>query len=257
MDTTQAVQATSPAAGALMSASDLIRATFQTYKSHLGMYFGFGAWLFIPAVLIILGSLLAGSSDGAAVADGIASFSTLLYVILTLWVTAVTILATNNLGAGAQARGLGSAAWGLVPSLILIMILQTFITIFGYILLIIPGIIFSIWFSFSGVVQAVEKPGVVASLKRSRALVRGRWWGVFGRGLLFGLVTGIAYIAITFAVLLVTGGLSSIGGSVIGPIAELLIRLVDVLFIPFYAVFMTLFYRDLVKSPSAPAKAAA
>ena len=60
-------------------------------------------------------------------------------------------------------------------------ILLTIILLGGYILLIIPGIIFSVWFAFAYLVLITEDTGVTEALKKSRNYVRGRWWGVFGR----------------------------------------------------------------------------
>jgi zinc-ribbon domain len=58
----------------------------------------------------------------------------------------------------------------------------------GSLLLIIPGIVFIIWFFFCQYILADEGLGGWQALERSRQLVRGHWWAIFGRCLLLVLV---------------------------------------------------------------------
>ncbi|PIN90506.1 hypothetical protein COU60_01655 [Candidatus Pacearchaeota archaeon CG10_big_fil_rev_8_21_14_0_10_34_76] len=57
-----------------------------------------------------------------------------------------------------------------------------------FLLLIVPGIIFSVYWCVSSYVFFAEKKGIIASLKRSFNLVKGRWWKVLGYSLLFFLI---------------------------------------------------------------------
>lgn len=63
----------------------------------------------------------------------------------------------------------------------------------GYILLIVPGIIFSVWFLFSSYALILEDKRDVSALKRSKQLVKDHWWYIcgitFAIGAIFGLVT--------------------------------------------------------------------
>lgn len=64
-----------------------------------------------------------------------------------------------------------------------------------YLLFIIPGIIFTIYWLFAAYILIGENKGVIESIKRSKAIVRGRWWRVLGYYLLLILVfTGISLI---------------------------------------------------------------
>ncbi|MCX6750854.1 MAG: hypothetical protein NTZ83_05330 [Candidatus Pacearchaeota archaeon] len=62
-------------------------------------------------------------------------------------------------------------------------------------LLIIPGIIFGIYWAFAAYVFFDRKKKIRASLKQSREIVKGRWWKTLGYLFLFGL------IVILFAIL--------------------------------------------------------
>ncbi|WP_303722020.1 zinc-ribbon domain-containing protein [Malonomonas rubra] len=59
----------------------------------------------------------------------------------------------------------------------------------GSLLLVIPGIIFTVWFFFCQYVLADEELSGIQAMARSRQLVHGHWWAVLGRFLLLPLVT--------------------------------------------------------------------
>lgn len=71
------------------------------------------------------------------------------------------------------------------------------IFLFGLLLLlIIPGIIFAIYWIFGVYVLFDEDKPILKSLKRSREIVRGKWWRVFGYIILLSLILiGIAIVA--------------------------------------------------------------
>lgn len=60
------------------------------------------------------------------------------------------------------------------------MIVTAIFLILLYILLIIPGIIFTVYWAFAVFIFLNEKKKITASLKESKALVKGRWWKTFG-----------------------------------------------------------------------------
>ncbi len=63
----------------------------------------------------------------------------------------------------------------------------------GYVLLIIPGIIFMVWFSLGAFVIVDEKKGIIDAFKRSKELVKGRFWEIFG---IFGVLQIVSILAI-------------------------------------------------------------
>ncbi|MCK4400959.1 DUF1559 domain-containing protein [bacterium] len=76
-------------------------------------------------------------------------------------------------------------------------------TVGGLLLLIIPGIIFGVWFSLAYLVRIIEGTGSTGALKRSKQLVKGNWWYVLGAPLVCGIVYGIciyAPIGVLFAI---------------------------------------------------------
>jgi len=55
--------------------------------------------------------------------------------------------------------------------------------------LIIPLVIFTVYWSFSPYILINENIRIWASLKKSQSIIKGRWWKVFGYGLLFMIIT--------------------------------------------------------------------
>jgi hypothetical protein len=76
------------------------------------------------------------------------------------------------------------SAWPLAGGMILVGLLCGLIIMAGYILLVIPGIIFSVWYSQAAYAYLLEGRTGVAALNRSKEMVQGRFWAVWGRMLL-------------------------------------------------------------------------
>lgn len=68
------------------------------------------------------------------------------------------------------------------------IIVMVFFTICLYLLLVIPGIIFSVYWVFAMFFLVGKDMKILESLGASFDLVRGRWWRVFGYGLLLLLI---------------------------------------------------------------------
>jgi hypothetical protein len=68
-----------------------------------------------------------------------------------------------------------------------------------FLLLIVPGIIFAVFWSFGAVVLIAENKKAREALKRSHELVRGKWWTVLGYTILLGLIS--AAIGLGFSII--------------------------------------------------------
>jgi hypothetical protein len=100
----------------------------------------------------------------------------------------------------------------VVLPLIIVALLAGLGTFIGFILLIVPGLyLLTVW-SVAAPVVVVERPGIIASFGRSRELVRGHGWQVFG-------VIVLVFVLV-LAVGIVTGvlvsSLGDAGGAVVG-----------------------------------------
>jgi len=77
----------------------------------------------------------------------------------------------------------------------------------GFVLLIIPGLILIVIWSVVAPVTVLERPGVFAAFRRSRELVRGNGWNVFGVIVMVFVIVAL----ISIAAEITASGLGSVG----------------------------------------------
>lgn len=156
---------------------------------------------------LFLGDLM-NAAEGEA-ADGMSglpdSGSALLYWLLALAFSAF-LMAIVTYGTVQDLRGRpeGLGQWlryGLnviLPAIVLMLVWYVIITL-GIILLIVPGVILllMLWVVFP--VMVMERPGIVASLRRSAFLTKGNRWRLLGMTLLMAAIMGAVFWVITSA----------------------------------------------------------
>lgn len=116
--------------------------------------------------------------------------------------------------ASADERVMFSEAFGIARrklwAYVWLLSLSGFMILGGYLLFLIPGVIFTVWFWYAPYVLAVEGAHGMKAMIRSREYVRGRWWGTFVQLLLLllcqmavniipiaGVILAIAFIPFT------------------------------------------------------------
>ena len=127
-------------------------------------------------------------------------------------------------------------AWHNLASIVWIDILTSIIVIIGFILFIIPGILFSIWYAFSLMVLILDNKKGWQALKQSRELTQGKWWGIFER-------LAILYIIIIVVNILLSRADSLINGSQI--LTDVVFTVIMVLFTPFIFAYTYTIYKSL------------
>jgi len=149
-------------------------------------------------------------------------------IIIGLWTAISIILAVNQTITGKllEVKQTLSQAWEKVGSYFGASLLAGLVVTLGFILLIIPGIIFSVWFGFATLFVVLGNLGPMDALKKSKSLVSGYFWPVVGRLLLFVLLGALVSIVLNLI-------------PVIGPIARIL------LVSPFFMLLHILLFRDL------------
>lgn len=99
------------------------------------------------------------------------------------------------------------------------------IILVGVVLLVVPAIIFAVWYSFSILLVLDKGVGIGQALKQSKSMVSGRFWKILGRSIIFGLFSFT--IAIVFSLVPYAGNI-------------LVLFLSPLTLLPFY-----LLYKDL------------
>jgi hypothetical protein len=123
----------------------------------------------------------------------------------------------------------------------LMMLLASVVLIIAFLLLIIPGVWLSMSLMFASYFLVLRNTSAIESLKMSYRLVKGRWWRVFGKSLMFGLL----YIAIAIPVFILLWVLGNFVGDEVSYAVESMIGVVGSLVT---IVFMYEFFLDLEKT---------
>lgn len=181
-------------------------------------------------------------SDAFSAFLNAAPFILLAIVINVLMSIALTIAVINPSVQIAEAY---QTALEKFLSYLWISILTGVIVFVGFVLFIIPGIIFAVWLAFSVFVLLVEGKGGVAALKQSKEYVTGKWMAVFGRIL--------ALLAVSIILGIIVGIVGSIGGEM-GEVA--LSYILNFFLVPFSIAYMYLMYQDLKSTPESVGEAA-
>ncbi len=158
----------------------------------------------------------------------IAALVFLISVFLWFWaVISLLYSFKENIGTGeSYKKGIK-----LLPSYTRVFILLLIIIAGGHLLFIIPGFLFSVWFSLAFFVLVFENKKGFNALHRSKWLIRGVFWRVFWRFLVMGLIVGIPLFLIAF---LVSENISFLIG-----------HLVQLFIWPFFLVYGFFIYKNL------------
>jgi len=134
----------------------------------------------------------------------------------------------------------------------LLSLLVIALTIIGTISFIIPGVIFSTWFYFSGIIIILKETDIISALKTSRNLTKNRFLSVLWKSIVGPLLIFMFYIAgffiIMTAIALITGQDLSVvtnEGSVITD--RVVSQILEIIFIPILILYQTIFYLEAKK----------
>jgi hypothetical protein len=166
-----------------ISISDLFSESIAVYKSNWKLFTSIQAAPFVVSLLSIITAFLTKSAGFV-----------LFYVIASILVSSFSWLALlwvitrekEITWVESYKRGLTLAVPVSIAG-----ILAAAITLGGFILLIIPGIYLAITYSFVIYIVANEGLKGMEALRASRFYVKGYWWGILGRAIVFGIAIGI------------------------------------------------------------------
>ncbi|HEY5273778.1 MAG TPA: hypothetical protein VIJ34_11160 [Acidimicrobiales bacterium] len=145
------------------------------------------------------------TADWASVAGSLVS--EILVVVAGQLASAACLKSVSGayLGGDASWKESLQFAWKRLGSLVWIAVMIYFLATLALILLVLPGIYFWCSWLVAMPVLLLEGTRGGAALKRSRELVKGRWWSTFGTYLLSAILVGIAAAVFSAIVLAVSG----------------------------------------------------
>lgn len=234
----------------------LLRDSLKIYQNHLLTLAGYVTWLLIPYLGLII--LKLGPSEHWGIFSGVLLLN-LIQAFLWLWLAIILIKLSRgwiNKKPLADEKAM-SEAWRLIVPVAVVAIFQTVIIMGGLLLLIIPGLIFFVWFAFAQLSVILDKKQGFQALSFSHNLSRGRFWyttwKLVGGPLIFltifSLLLGLTMTVLTLLLgidpqtldLAIAAGHPPIWMDVIGALCETYIVA------PILLIYFTLLYEYLKK----------
>jgi hypothetical protein len=160
---------------------------FQVYGSQFVTFLLLALIVFVP-LAIVQGAV------GASGSIGLAFVLVILQIVGTSLYTGATVEAVADMRDGKRDHSVGqliSAAAPFIFPLILAGFVFGITVLFGLVLLIVGFFVFLTWFCLYAPAIVIERQGVFASMTRSRDLVRGNGWRVFGVIVVTAIIVGL------------------------------------------------------------------
>ena len=235
--------------------ADLFRQTWQLYKAHWPTYVVISAvpagTAFILAFVSAAGIMslfpnLTQNTIFLIIVSLLALVVLAVIIYINLWSQLALVVAIRDRAISPNWQIAFQKARPFIWPYIKTIYISALFIFGGFFLLVIPGIVMAVWFCFYTFTLVVgnEAAGLPA-LMRSREIVAGRAWAIFGRIIILAILVGIG-----MAVLLIPFTIAQ--GSTEGWLTEFIGRVMGIILGPFYLAFLFLLYEEAVQLPPAP-----
>jgi hypothetical protein len=230
----------------MLSVAGLLQFTWELYRKNLQVFLGYSAWILIPYIFIIIIKM---APMGTASSEIAINILLIIQAITAAWITIVITVVTSSIARKKQIKlsRLGRKAISRMLHVIVVTILSSLVTIGGTILLVIPGFIFCIWYSFALQEVILRAKRGWNAMRESRELVKGRFWGVAWRILGGEFFISLCYIFIISIVISAISAIAGIPEPSIGitevPLwTDVLINIAEMFMLPMFIIYHTLLY---------------
>jgi hypothetical protein len=225
----------------MQSPTVLLQQAFAIFQENIKLFF----FIFIvPSVLSIALSHYAQQFDKDEPSLSLALMIPVLFLVLFVVNLCMGIAMIKAVASpeGLTAQSAYRFAFDNFLPYLWVAILMGVIVTIGFVLLIVPGIIFCVWFAFSYFVLLFEGKKGMDALQASKAYVKGRWWPIFGR------LAFILVIAIILSMIL--GIIFGISAENQNSLASLLAtQLLNFVLIPVSIAYTYLLYKEVKTIP--------
>jgi competence protein ComGC len=227
--------------GSLPGFWSLLRESWNIYTGRFGTFLALALIIASPQLAVLLFGFIQ-NIPGLAVISALPAFLLaiiyiIIYIIGTMWGTAALLFAIKDRAERISVEESFKRSQDKVMSWWWISILSIFIISAGFFMLIIPGILFAVWYSFAAIVLVAEGAKGMSALRKSKEYVRGRFDEIFVRFLLLGLLY-VPIILLGLLLKVIPGSL----GLIIQQVAGLVFPLV---YTPLLLIFQFVLYEKL------------
>ena len=234
-----------------MSIGTVLDETWTLFTRFFGRFFVIAIVVFgaINLLYALVVSAISADNDGTAFVLALLAIVTV--VVGTTWLQGAFVYAVQDARDGtfdASIREVFARVSSAIVPLLVASILAGLGIAFGLVLLIVPGLfLLTIWAVIAPVI-VIERRRATESFGRSRELVRGHGWTVFGIVLITGLLSGVATTLLQAAFSFLPRFLEILIGSTVAQAAVA----------PFSAIAIAIMYfrlreqHDAVTAPPAP-----
>lgn len=226
----------------LISLGGLLKQTMTVYREKFVLVVGV---MVIPFLLLALNQLLVSTGNTP----------TLLLSVVVSFLAGVGILWAGiglliSLDRRSEKIGIKEAyrlGWGKLLSVVWVAILTSFVIGGSFLLFVIPGVIFTIWFLFAQILAVVEEERGMRTLVKSREYVRNYFWPVLGRYFAMSVLLVVVYVVL----LAIASFLSNLAADIfsfyqVAPLVlSILNAVVNILVMPLAIIYSYLIYQSL------------
>lgn len=224
----------------LKTASELVVDSWDLYAKNWRKFLPFMVMLFVPTVILSALGTISLYLSVYIPSSSLASNVLIMLVfaaslVLAIWVSIALARTIFDclLARPTEWKETFSASSPLIWPVIWTSFLVSAIVLGGTLLLIIPGIIFAVWYSFTFYTVIFENAKGLNALNASKSLVVGRWWPIVWKlaipALLFGALNSLLAYVLAFLIRLLplpmfiqstaASALTSVASAIIAPLS--------------------------------------
>ncbi len=225
----------------------LLDETILIYKRKFKLFIGIAIipqliMLVLAAIIFLVGILGFSSKDLILkVILGIVGFLVvLLFLFFVLWSTTALLYAVLRKGEIGFKESYKKSLPYIIP-VFAVGFLSGLISFGGFLLFIIPGIIFTVWFSLVSYIIINENVRGFNALLKSKEYIKGRWWQVFWRFLGFAVLMFVFYLVIALVIAVIARMLPNFGNI----LEQIFAVVINVIMTPIQMIFGVILYEKI------------
>jgi hypothetical protein len=178
---------------------DVLRRSWILYRANGQLIVGYAAWLLLTAAAFVLTGFVGNEPTRQSALFLVQLADLILWLWVGVLVTRVTAAAASP-GKRLDAAALPAESWSLVWPFAWATVLQILVTLGGFLLFVVPGFVFVVWFAFAQQAAVIDGKRGIDALAESRALCRGRFFTVAWHLFLGPFLVALLYFAVILLV---------------------------------------------------------